>query len=111
MTGEGIPMGMRFAQSTGMEQSTGHRSTAELRALDPDLPIIAARAAMQLGQLRTDAIKQLATMISNLNGNAAGGLKCLVDPLTANLLSKAYSDASRAQLNSLQELEGAMKKL
>lgn len=117
-------MGMRFARSTGMEHSAGESTAAELRALDPDLPIIAARAAMQLDlfiasvlrheplhELRTDAIKQLGTMISSLNGAATGGLRCLVDPLTANLLSKAYSDASRAQLTSLQELEGAMKTL
>lgn len=101
---------------------------APLRALDPDLPILAARAAMQLDSaisvvrsgkfrsLRTDAIDQLAKLLSNMSSAIAGesgdlASRSLMDPLTANIVSRAYSDASKANLTSLGQLKSAAEKL
>jgi hypothetical protein len=102
----------------------------ELRALDPDLPIVAARAAMQLdtvisaikskspaGGIRSDAIDQLAKMISTLSTSIvtdeAGerATRSLMDPLTATIVSRAYAEASQANLNSLADLRAAADEL
>ena len=108
-----------------MTESNPVQST-QLRALDPELPVLAARAAMQLdlalgafrqgtptGSLRTDAINQLATMMSNVSTAMAGGAAArgLVDPLTANIVSRAYSDVSDEKLKSWQDLEAAASKI
>jgi hypothetical protein len=96
-----------------------------LRALDPDLPIVAARAAVQLDaaiaiatgnarptELRTDAIDQLAGMMTNITSSIAGpAAKSLVDPLTMNLVSRAYSDSSHASLSSFNDLQEAAQTL
>ena len=97
-----------------------------LRALDPDLPIVAARAAVQLdaaiaaangklktAELRTDAIGQLAEMITSVNLaiSPQAAAKSLADPLTVSLVSRAYSDASHANLRSLEDLQEAAKTL
>jgi hypothetical protein len=101
-------------------------SPSELRALDPDLPILAARAAMQLdraigatrrGQavpgLRFDAIEELSRRVSQVSASISGGTasRALVDPLTASVLSRAYAEATHAPLQSWQDLEKAASEL
>jgi hypothetical protein len=98
----------------------------ELQVLDPELPLIAARAALQLdvflAALRTgtsvahgrvDAIESLSRMVSSLTGGqAAGGVHALVDPMTADVLSRAYTDAAHsAPLSTWQQLEQAIHDL
>src|SRR5687767_13803532 len=98
-----------------------------LRAFDPDLPIVAARAAVQLdaaiaaatgnnkaAELRTDTIDQLAGMMTNITSSFEGpqaAAKFLVDPITVNLVSRAYSEASHANLSSLKDLQEAAQTL
>jgi hypothetical protein len=100
-----------------------------LLALDPDLPVVAARAALQLDSViaaarrgakidtaRTDAIDDLARMMTQISTAIAGETgdftsRSLMDPLTANIVSRAYTDASRKELKSLGELRVAADQL
>ena len=98
----------------------------ELRALDPDLPMLAARAAMQLdlaigaarrGEstklIRTDALDKLAELVTSVSTSILGNAetRALMDPLTVSIVSRAYSDASDAPLKSWKDLDEAAKKL
>jgi len=108
------------------ESRTTRSTKVELRALDPDLPMLAARAAMQLDtfisasrngektqEIRTDAINKLAAMVTSvtLPRAAESPARALMDPLTANIVSRAYSEASNAPLRSWKDLELAANKL
>lgn len=117
-----------IAMTASATEKTDERRTG-LRALDPDLPIVAARAAMQLDSViatarhgkaiegaRTDAIEQLSSMMSNISTAIAGesgdlASRSLVDPLTATMVSRAYKDASHKDLKSLNDLSAAADKL
>jgi hypothetical protein len=109
-------------QSVRSHQAPG----GELQVLDPDLPLIAARAALQLdvflaglrngtevGRGRVDAIQSLSRMVSSLTGGQAeGGMRNLVDPITADVLSRAYTEAAHsAPLSTWQQLEQAIHDL
>ena len=100
--------------------------SAMFRALDPELPILAARAAMQLDCLivrsqegkehpnvRLDAVRELAELVSHVGAETshAHGVRSLMDPVTATVFSKAFSDTSSTSLRSYSELSDAARNL
>lgn len=96
-------------------------------ALDPQLPLIAAKAAVQLDRLISskrregepiarsyDAIKQLAGFFDgSIAGAEAGQMdKCFVDPVGLTLFAKAYNHSHQAEpVRTKQELQSAAQKL
>ena len=78
------------------------------RALDPDLPLLAARAAVQLDRLiikgstgnePMDALKELSAMLSGVRMKAQGGgcEKELLDPFSVTILNRALVKSSPEQ--------------
>ena len=75
---------------------TTNQDQEMLRALDPDLPFLAARAAVELDNLilnqptSLDSVKQIASLLQGSTTLAAGGQrKSLMDPATVDLVGRA----------------------
>lgn len=116
-------MSNAFASGQRLDMS----STSPLRALDPELPILAARAGVQLDNLIArlrkqddisesplDAVTQLAGLVSEVKGKnlEAEAVKALWDPVTASVLSRAYSEANnQPSMKSFSDLIQAATKL
>lgn len=112
--------------TTMVAETTAKHTEPMFRALDPELPLLAARAAMQIDNLIVlrasgedirnapiDAFRRLSGLISHV-GEVRGRtthVRSLMDPVTARVFSQAYSDASNQSLKSWQELSVAARKL
>lgn len=97
---------------------TSATSTPAFRALDPELPGLAARAAFQLDNLRlkaegkaspeakTDAIDKFARRLQALKipAPAAADRKALLDPLTSGLLHEAVMQAQQDHPTTLDDM-------
>jgi hypothetical protein len=77
--------------------------TLKLRALDPDLPMLAARAAMELDNYRSSgdrgffAVKQLSRRLRNsFQSQGAATHKALLDSGTVTLLGRALNSSKWA---------------
>ena len=83
-----------------------------LRILDPDLPFLAAKAAIELDVLSRgdecplEALKTLGDRLNNsVNVQSGGGLRSLMDPPTLSVLGRALTQSSRGHgPKSLDEL-------
>src|SRR5437660_12439676 len=78
--------------------------TLKLRALDPDLPMLAARAAMELDNYRSSgdtsfvAVKQLSRRLKNSFQNQGSGTtqKAMLDSGTVTLVGRALNSSKWA---------------
>ena len=112
------------AAGTGGEPQTVP-STPAFRALDPELPGLAARAAFQLDNLRlhaegkstpdprTDAIEKFATQLERAVTlpSPAADRKSLLDPMTTSLLHEAVVQGKQNQPTSLDDVLAEVGKL
>jgi hypothetical protein len=94
-----------------MEQPT---SSIKLRALDPELPMLAAQAAMELdnykssGEIDFAAVKKLSLRLNNSfqsGVSAAEPRKALLDSGTVSLLGHAFNSSSRTdKISTIDQL-------
>lgn len=110
---------MQTIDSSRRQMSGGQ---ARFRVLDPELPILAARAAIQFDRIiagrpivpgGTDDIKKLAGLFSTPGyENAAGNqLKSMIDPVSVDVFTRAYSQSIGAKLQSWNDLKNALQKV
>lgn len=83
---------------------------------DPALPLLAAKAAMQLDRLRVarerndadavrvDAVEKLQSMLNHVAaGDIVGGTRAFVDPFSLQVLSDSFSEPNN-RVGSLEDL-------
>jgi hypothetical protein len=90
------------------------KTTPKLRANDPDLPLLAAQAALELENFKTygqsdfNAVKQLSFRLKNSFGTGATK-KALLESNTVSVVGRALnSSAWSGQISTMDELNGQL---
>ncbi|MEK7313962.1 MAG: hypothetical protein AAB065_05745 [Deltaproteobacteria bacterium] len=94
--------------SSASETSQGNQG---LRALDPDIAMLASEAAIDIdnmllhGSKELKAMRRLAERLNNsIEANTVGTWHSLMDPVTLTILSEAVAEAKHKSLQKVEEL-------
>ncbi len=95
-----------------MTTITRPHTRSALRALDPDLPMLASQAAIELDNIRlgrsdeTPAVDRLRGLLENSieSDPSAPGHRALIDSTTVTLIERALSDSYQTAPKTLDEL-------
>jgi hypothetical protein len=93
--------------------------SSKLRALDPSLPMLAARAAMELdnykltGEVSFEAVKHLCLRLRNSFAiNGGGGAKALLDSSTVSIVGYALNSSNWAgQISTIDQLGNKLQEI
>lgn len=106
--------------STALKQNNSSDVPAMFRAMDSEIPFLAAQASVEIDNLINESddsvvlSRQLIGMLVNSieSGSAADSKKQLtIDPVSRNLLNKAYQNTFHKPVNTNDDLQSALKSL
>lgn len=108
------------AWGANMRMKTVASRHDQFRALDPDLPLLAARAAAELDLLiqvgkgkqikkvETDAVQALSSRLAHFQAfSPEKGQKSLYDPVSTDVFMKAYQETNKPVLKNITDLVAA----
>lgn len=95
-----------------MTSTTRPHTGSALRALDPDLPMLASQAAIELDNIRlgipdeTSAADRLSGLLENSmeTGPNAAERRARIDSITVTLIERALNDSYQTEPKTLDEL-------
>ncbi len=101
------------------EVVTMNTATNYFQISDPNLPFLAANAAIEIDDIikgRSNDLKNARLLVEKIIGSDEGldadyGSRSFIDPVASNVISKAFFVSHGASINSHKEYSKALKKI